>query len=196
MSSPTLHEDADGHLARLLSDDVIEPVDTGQKRVRYRLTDSARARAGAFAKVARIEHPERFSSDALDVADAVAAIHIALPRVRLPSGVAGICSLNVQPDPYMPPEGRELFVEIEGGRPISISTAVTGATSHAKIEGKTSHWLVALMDGYHSFLCTTGDRWIVRGLLAELHRRTFVAPSRETRAKTVSRLLSKNGRSR
>lgn len=192
MSSRISHEDVEAHLERLVGAKVIEPVDTGQKRVRYRLTDSARRQVGVFAKIARIEHPERFSDEVLGVADAAAAIHIALPRVCLPSGVAGICSLSVLPDPYMPPERRRIFVRIEGGKPVSASRS-TDAKPQATIEGKTSHWLVALMDGYYRCLHATGDSWITRRLIADLHRRTFIAPSSEKTAKIVSRFLPGNG---
>lgn len=164
------------HRERLLANEVIVPVDPGTGQVRYRLSDQARARAGLFAKIARIEYPEKFDSEALGVDDAHALILIALPRVRVSKRVSGRCTLTVRPDPYAPPDSKALSLEIDGGRVVAVAEGEAEGSS-GRIDAKTGVWIASIVDGHLDLLLREHPPRLVRDLVTALHRRTYLRPN-------------------
>jgi DNA-binding HxlR family transcriptional regulator len=103
--------------------------------------------------------------------DAEAAFLLAIPLVRLPEGISGVCRLAVEVS------DRQLagvLVEVREGRVTSCVASVQGH-SHAWVSGSAPAWLRAVIEQDSTGLETGGDGQLARSLLASLHRALFDA---------------------
>lgn len=136
---------------------------------RYAVTDFLRAGMAPIAAGARFE--QRYApagTPRLDVLDVEAGLRLALPLLRLPPELEGVCRLGVSVvvNARSVPVG--VMARVERGRVVSVSTELSGEFD-ALLEGPTTAWIDAAVEPLASRLLPEGDEDLAAAVLAGLH---------------------------
>lgn len=143
---------------------------------RYALTDWVREGIAPIAAAAWVEvhYPEELMAPP-DLLDVEAAFQLALPLLKLPSGLRGACRLGVQ-IPGGPPLMAGATVEVVGGI-VATSTTLLEEDPETFATGSPLDWLDTLIDPSAGKITFGGDTRLAGALIESLHERLFTPES-------------------
>jgi DNA-binding HxlR family transcriptional regulator len=145
---------------------------TKNRPVLYRLSEWGARGVAVLAFGSYWERTAEERPVAVSPADVVAALFAALPLVRAPQSMFGVCSLTVEPESGAQDNGRSaaLRVAIAGGAIVPEPTSAGQSSPDAWLHGTVRDWLAAAVEGRRSALHGGGRPELTAALLFGLHR--------------------------
>jgi hypothetical protein len=149
------------------------PPDGSDGEQRFEPTEWLRHAVAPLVAAARLElrHP-RADTAPIAAADVEAILGLALPLVRMPSGLSGSCSLSVELDQGVVGGPVGVTARIEENRIVACQLG-TDPVADAWVEGSTGFWLDAVIEGEARGMPSGGDRRLPRDILNGLHKALF-----------------------
>jgi DNA-binding HxlR family transcriptional regulator len=144
----------------------------------YAVTDFLRAATAPLAAGARFER--RYApahTPHITPLDVEAAFLLALPLLRLPPDVDGVCRLVVDVPVHGEPVPTGAMARVEHGRIAAVSTELREECD-ALLEGPPTAWLDAVIEPLSSRLLPEGDEDLAAAVLAGLHEALYGVPVR------------------
>jgi DNA-binding HxlR family transcriptional regulator len=135
---------------------------------RYRLTDWGRRGIGVLVAAAAWEQAFVVDRMPISVVDAVVALLGALPLMRLPEDVSGLCTLtaSVEPGDEARPRAGMVWAKVRHGRVVACGEGAPGRDADAWISGTFNAWLAAVIDNRDA-LQAGGDRELAGAVIAQ-----------------------------
>jgi hypothetical protein len=165
----------EAHLGLLEEVDLIRPLPPERSggEQRFEPTEWLRHAVTPLAAAARLElrHP-RGDTAPIAAVDAEAILQLALPLLRMPSGLSGSCSLSVELDQGVVGGPVGMTARVEENRIVACEPG-TDPVADAWVEGPTGRWLDAMIEGEARGMPSGGDRRLPRDILNGLHRALF-----------------------
>ncbi len=145
----------------------------GDEEERFEATEWLRLAIAPLAAAARMElrHPLGDTAP-IAAADVEAALGLTLPLLRLPTGLSGACSLEVELDEGILGNPVGMTARIEQGHVAACERGID-PEADASLAGSTAGWLDAVIDGDRKSLRSDGDWRFPRDLLGGLRKALF-----------------------
>jgi hypothetical protein len=140
---------------------------------RYAVTEWLRMGIAPLAAAARMElrHPPGDTA-AVAALDVEASFLLTLPRLELPAGLSGTCSMAVELDEGVSGSPAGITVRVENGRVVSCEQRLD-EDADAWATGSATDWLDTLIEADAKRVRSGGDRALAHRLLHELHQVLF-----------------------
>jgi DNA-binding HxlR family transcriptional regulator len=140
---------------------------------RYAVTNFLRQAVAPLAAAVRMEHRYPPGDTApLTALDVEAIFQLALPLLKLPGKLSGVCSLAVELDEGVPESPARVTARIEAGRLVGCEPGLD-QRADARVTGSVADWLDTLLERKVERVRSGGDVKLARRLVRELRRSAF-----------------------
>ncbi|HEX7278361.1 MAG TPA: winged helix-turn-helix transcriptional regulator [Solirubrobacterales bacterium] len=166
----------EGELQRLLGAGLLEQVGGDRNDGAYALSSWCRRGIGPLAAAGRWERDHvRERTKAISVHDAVAALLMTLPLVRLQSTTSGTCvyAIELGPEAGSGPRAGVAWIEFAAGTPKARGAGKAPGAPDAWVRGDLDAWLAAVIDRRPSALQVGGDAKLACDALHAVHEELF-----------------------
>lgn len=162
----------------------IEKLSGSGRGTPYAITEWLRRAVAPIIMAARWERRNAASvTPPISCLDAEAIFLLALPLLRLPPSLSGVCRLTVEVKAVDGGRLAGASVAVRDGRAVSQTTRLQGDVD-AWASGSSRAWLGAVIEQDAGRLEIGGDGGLCRALLESLHEALFTAPSSSPAARS------------